>query len=188
MIHFLATLDMSVLHYLYSIRTMYLTYFFIDVSEFGRWQIVLGIALLISLFSILHKRYADIVGIWTSVLGSGGAILFLKYVIQRPRPEWWYQAYPEGPYFSFPSAHAGLSMALYGFCIYLLLQSASSRLRRWIIMLLPVLIFLVGFSRLYLGVHYLTDVIAGFIVGAIFVWIGIDLRRETLKLLDSRHG
>jgi membrane-associated phospholipid phosphatase len=180
MMHAVLSVDLSVLRYLYSIRTMPLTYFFIDVSEFGRWQIVSGIAVLLSLFAVLHRRYADVAGIFAAVLGSGGIILFLKYTIQRPRPEWWYQAYPEGPYYSFPSAHAGLSMALYGFCIYLLLQSAPGRLRHVVIALLPLLIFLVGFSRLYLGVHYLSDVIAGFVIGVLAVIFAIQTRLRLL--------
>jgi len=186
--HAFLSLDVSVLHYLYSVRTMPITFFFIDISEFGRWQIVGGIAVLLSLFFVLQRRYADIVGIFTSLVGSGAFVLTMKYLIARPRPEWWFQAYPEGAYYSFPSAHAGLAMALYGFCVYLLLNSASTRLNRIAVALLPLLIFLVGFSRLYLGVHYLSDVIAGFAVGAFFIWVAVRARLESLRVSDSRRG
>lgn len=188
MIHQILSLDTSVLHYLYSVRSMPLVYFFIDVSELGRWQILLGFTVILSLFSILYKRYADIVGIFAAFLGSGAFILFLKYAVQRPRPEWWYQAYLEGPYYSFPSAHAGLAMAFYGFCFYLLLQSPSTKIRRAMLACLPFLIFLIGFSRLYLGVHFVSDVIAGLVIGGFIVYVAIAFRLEALRLLDSRRG
>lgn len=179
--HFLYSLDVGLLQYLYSIRTTPLTYFFIDVSELGRSEIVLGITVAAALFFILWKRYADIAGLFVSALGSSAVLLILKYAVHRPRPEWWYQAYSEGPNYSFPSAHAGLSMALYGFLMYLLLQSAPTQFRRFCIACLPVLILLVGLSRLFLGVHYFSDVIAGFLVGAIFVYVGIQVRLHFLK-------
>jgi undecaprenyl-diphosphatase len=188
MIQAIQWFDMSVLNYLFSIRTVPVTIVFIDISEFGRWQILFGIAVLIALFCILYKRYADIAGIFAAYLGSGAVILALKYLIHRPRPAIMYQAYIEGPYYSFPSAHAGLSMALYGFFVYLLLQSSSTSLKRALIATLPVLIFLIGFSRLYLGVHYVSDVLAGFFIGACFIGFGIFARLQALKRWDSRRG
>jgi membrane-associated phospholipid phosphatase len=182
MMHFILLADTSVLHYLYSVRDLSTTLLFIDISELGRFQIVIQIVVLISLLSILWKRYADSAGLLVAVLGSGGVILFLKYVINRPRPEAWLQAYPEGPFYSFPSAHAGLAMALYGFLMYLLLQTAPTQFRRILIAILPLLIFLIGFSRLYLGVHYLSDVIVGFAIGAAFIFLGVQVRLRLLKL------
>jgi undecaprenyl-diphosphatase len=188
MLHWIFSLDTSILEYLYAIRTIPVTIIFIDISEFGRWQIALGFAVLISLFCILYKRYADIFGIFAAFLGSGIAILALKYIIHRPRPDLHFQAYPEGPYFSFPSAHAGIAMALYGFFFYLLLQSSSTQLKRLVLGALPLLIFLIGFSRLYLGVHYLTDVLAGFAIGALFVYFGIFVRLQVLRVRETRRG
>jgi undecaprenyl-diphosphatase len=187
MIHWFFSIDTNVLGYLYSIRSLPLTYFFIDVSELGRWQIILGFAAAISLMCLLFKRYADIVGIFSAFIGSAGVILILKYAVQRPRPDWWYQAYLEGPYYSFPSAHAGLAFAFYGFCVYLLLQSISTKINRAMVALFPIIILFVGFSRLYLGVHYVSDVIAGFAIGAFFVYVGMIMRVETLRRLDSLH-
>jgi len=185
--HAIIALDLNVLNSLYSIRSVPLTLFFMGVSMFGQWEVVVGIVMAISVAAVFHKRYADVAGLLVATLGSGGFILLLKYSIQRPRPELFYQAYIEGPYYSFPSAHAGLSLAFYGFCMYLLVQSASTQLRRFLITMLPILIFLIGLSRLYLGVHYLSDVIAGFAVGALFVWFGIQTRLRLLKW-DSPRG
>ena len=188
MIHLITTIDQYVLEQLYALRTVPVTMVFIDISEFGRTEIIIGFTAAISLWLGLKRRYADIAGLAASVAGSAVTILALKYLIHRPRPDFMYQAYPEGPYYSFPSAHAGLSMALYGFTAYLLIQSFPTRWRQVATALLPVLILLVGFSRLYLGVHYVSDVMAGFAIGALFVWIGTFVRIYILKLLDSRRG
>ena len=180
MIHLIATLDTSVLDYLYSIRSFPATIFFIAVSEFGREIIVFLIVIVLALWYVYRKQFADVFGLIVSVFGTATTILILKYAISRPRPGFWFQAYPEGPFYSFPSAHAGLSIALYGFLIYLLLQTYPTAFRRVAIAILPLLIFLIGFSRLYLGVHYFSDVIAGYVVGVFFIWLGIQLRLRFL--------
>jgi undecaprenyl-diphosphatase len=128
----------------------------------------------------IPKRYADAAGLLVAVCGSGALILALKYLVHRARPDVFYQAYIEGPFYSFPSAHAGLAMALYGYFAYLLMQRFPNHARRFFIASMWILIALVGFSRLYLGVHYLSDVAAGFVIGAFFVWIGTQVRLRLL--------
>ena len=68
--------------------------------------------------------------------------------------------------FSFPSGHASISVAFYGFAIYIAMRFVRLWSTRINLLMLGVLIaFLIGFSRLYLGVHYLSDVVAGYLVG-----------------------
>lgn len=181
MIHLLSDLDASAIAHLYDIRSLPVVYFFIAVSELGRWEIVFRIAAVACLCFLLLKRYADIFGLITAVAGSTVTVLALKYFINRPRPDFIYQAYHESSNLAFPSAHAALAMALYGFFIYLLLQSGSNTIKRLLIGILPIVILLVGFSRLYLGVHYPTDVLAGFVVALAFIYTGIQIR---LRLLN----
>src|SRR5699024_2347709 len=72
--------------------------------------------------------------------------------------------------FSFPSGHAMMSLGIYGFLIYLLLLSDKNKISKIIgTCFLILLIFLIGISRIYLGVHYATDVIAGFIISASYL-------------------
>jgi membrane-associated phospholipid phosphatase len=181
MIPFISALDANAVAYLYDLRSMPVVDFFIAVSELGRWEIVFKIAAVACLCLLLLKRYADILGLMTAVAGSTITVLALKYFINRPRPDFIYQAYIESSNLAFPSAHAALSMALYGYFMYLLLQSGSNRIKRAIIGFLPVVILFVGFSRLYLGVHYPSDVLAGFAVGFAFIYLGIQIR---LRLLN----
>lgn len=180
MMHIVLSLDQSVLDYLYSVRAVPVTFFFIAVSEFGRYQSILAVSAALSALLFIKRRYADIVGLVFAVLGSGATILALKYLVHRPRPALFYQAYTEGLYLAFPSAHAGLSVAFYGFLAYMILQSYPTLSRRVLSLLLPVLAVLVGLSRLYLGVHYLSDVLTGFAIGAVFVWLAIQVRLHML--------
>jgi membrane-associated phospholipid phosphatase len=99
----------------------------------------------------------------------GGAVLStgLKLFFSKPRPALWPQIIDENTY-SFPSGHALGSMVLYGFSAYLLARRFPQR-NRLIYGLAVLLIGGIGLSRLYLGVHWPTDVLAGYGIG--FLWI-----------------
>ena len=85
----------------------------------------------------------------------------LKRIIQRPRPEEFRIVEEAG--FSFPSGHSMVSMGFYGFFIYLIYKNIKNKYLKWIsIFALTIMILLIGLSRIYLGVHYASDVIAGF--------------------------
>lgn len=85
----------------------------------------------------------------------------LKNIVQRPRPTE-YRIIEESGY-SFPSGHSMVSMAFYGFLIYLILKYIKNKkIKPITITFLILIILLIGISRIYLGVHYTSDVIAGF--------------------------
>jgi undecaprenyl-diphosphatase len=100
-----------------------------------------------------------------TALGSS-LILILKPFFARPRPSLPHQI---GSY-SFPSGHVLSSTVFVGLllCLGHRLDRAH---RRWHIPLATIVLLLVGFSRLYLGAHWLTDVLGGYAMGGIFVWI-----------------
>lgn len=92
----------------------------------------------------------------------------LKFLLQRPRPDE-FQIIDETGY-SFPSGHSMISLAFYGYLIYLIYLYFENRYLKWIlIILLSLLILSVGISRIYLGVHYTSDVIAGFLIAAAYL-------------------
>jgi len=87
----------------------------------------------------------------------------LKRIVERPRPEGFRIVEELG--YSFPSGHSMVSMAFYGFFIYLIYKKVKNNYIKWIsISLLSLLILLIGISRIYLGVHYASDVLAGFLL------------------------
>ena len=93
----------------------------------------------------------------------------IKYLIHRERPNILKLIEIGG--FSFPSGHSMASMSFYGFLIYLTSKNYKGKVKYLIIAVLAIVILLIGLSRIYLGVHYASDVIGGFSLG--IAWIGI---------------
>lgn len=104
----------------------------------------------------------------------------LKRIVERPRPEGYRIVEELG--FSFPSGHSMVSMAFYGFFIYLIYKKAKNKYIKWIsISLITILIALIGISRIYLGVHYTSDVIAGFLLSIAYLGLFTHIIKTTFK-------
>ena len=87
----------------------------------------------------------------------------LKNILQRPRPTEFRIINESG--YSFPSGHSMVSMAFYGFLIYLIYKYVQNKkIKYTLITILSILIFFIGISRIYLGVHYTSDVLGGFLI------------------------
>ena len=125
----------------------------------------------------------------------GGIILtsVLKNVFERARPDLFESAYVEYSY-SFPSGHATMAVGFYG-TLTLLLAWRLRGFRRWVVVLTGLaLVLLIGFSRMYLGVHYPTDVLAGFLAAPVWVssiglfyFLYLNLRRVSLPRRLARR-
>jgi len=137
------------------------------VTNFGSPEATVGMtAFGIGGLWLLRRRWAAVV----LMLGVGGAAIintFLKLEFHRLRPSLWQPLVTEQS-FSFPSGHAMVSSALVCSVVYILWHT---RWRWWAIVAGGALTVLIGLSRLYLGVHYPTDVLAGWTVG--FIWVVI---------------
>lgn len=123
------------------------------ITNFGG-AIFLIVLTIILLISIKNKK------IGLSIFSNLAIITILnqllKRVLQRPRPTE-YRIIEETGY-SFPSGHSMISMAFYGYLIYLIYKYVENKYVKWILIsLLSVLICLIGVSRIYLGVHYTYD-------------------------------
>jgi len=97
----------------------------------------------------------------------------LKNILQRPRPNEFRIVEETG--YSFPSGHSMASMAFYGYLIYLIYKYVKNKYLKWtLIVLLGILICTIGISRIYLGVHYTSDVLGGFLISISYLVIYIS--------------
>ena len=103
--------------------------------------------------------------------------LLLKQIVQRPRPTEFRLIEENG--YSFPSGHSMVSMAFYGYLIYLTYRNIHHKGLKWSIMvLLSLLILAIGISRIYLGVHYTSDVLAGFLISFSYLILFIKVTNK----------
>jgi undecaprenyl-diphosphatase len=159
--------DTSILQWMHSHATPALDVFFLVVTTIGNVEILLPITLIIVGYLLYKKQRLNALIILFSVGGAAMANLILKLLFHRDRPSFWHSLIVETGY-SFPSGHAMLSSAL---VLAIILITWRTRWR-WVIVSLGVIfIALIGLSRIYLGVHYPTDIIAGWSVS--FVWVCI---------------
>jgi len=127
------------------------------ITNFG--GAIFLIILTITLFILIKNKKIGL----SIILNLTGLNQILKYILQRPRPTEYRLIEETG--FSFPSGHSMVSMAFYGYLIYLIYKYVKNKDLKWIsIVLLSILICSIGISRIYLGVHYTSDVLGGFLI------------------------
>jgi len=128
----------------------------------------------------LEKLPSRLLGLWFSLLGALGTSSLIKLLVARPRPI--PTTYFENSY-SFPSTHAAVSTAFFLYLAYCLSHPVyRNKHKHWYVIIFIILPLLVGFSRIYLGVHYFTDVLGGFLIGFIWFLFGILIQRRFDRL------
>ncbi|WP_149276321.1 phosphatase PAP2 family protein [Pareuzebyella sediminis] len=161
--------DQQVTDYVLSFRNPKLTDYFVFVTNIGDvkgYIIVLILTILISFFIL--KKWKFIGQIFLVLVLATLSNMMLKRFIDRARPE--IEHLVSVKTLSYPSGHAMSSMAFYGFLIYLVYKlKVRSVWKVFIILLLSLLILSIGISRIYLGVHFPSDVIGGWVAGMIWI-------------------
>jgi len=141
------------------------------ITNFG------GAIFVISLTTILFFVIKD-KKIGISIIANLGIVTILnqiiKFIMQRPRPTEFRIIEETG--YSFPSGHSMVSLAFYGYLVYLIYKYINNKhLKRTLIIILSILICVIGVSRIYLGVHYTSDVLGGFLISLAYLIIYIEL-------------
>ncbi len=140
------------------------------ITFFGSSQFLTVVALiLIFVFIKSEKHSFNAAMIVINLLLSAILNVGIKYAILRERPDVLRLIEISG--YSFPSGHSMVSMSFYGLLIYLCFKNYKKRWKPLIISMLAIIILFIGISRIYLGVHYTSDVLGGFFLG--ITWIGI---------------
>lgn len=132
----------------------------------------------------LYWCFDAVIGIRVAVMlllsNSFGTVF--KVTMFQPRPYWistQVQAWSEETSFGIPSGHAFNAAAIWG-------MLAANLRSRWGKILLIVVIFLIGFSRIYLGMHFISDVLLGWLLGALLVWGYLKLEKPVAAQLRTR--
>ena len=145
------------------------------ITNFGGAFFLVGLSI-VSFLVIRNKKIS--ISIFSNLVIVTLLNQLLKYVLQRPRPTE-YRIINESGY-SFPSGHSMVSMAFYGYLIYLIYRYVKNKYAKWIsIILLSILIGTIGVSRIYLGVHYTSDVLAGFLIAISYLIAYITILDKT---------
>ena len=159
--------DRSFLLWIHQFANSQLDRIFLFFTALGNPPTVVTIFIMTIAWLAMKRRYSD--GIRFTIVCVGGVLIdrVMKLFFAKPRPELWHRLITETS-FSFPSGHAVGSMVVYGFIAYILAKEMQQH-KQYIYAAASLLIIAIGLSRLYLGVHYPTDIIAGYGIG--FIWL-----------------
>lgn len=173
-------IDEAVLSFAISLRNPLLTSVMTDVTVLVMPSVLIAVS--VSLCALGHSPRFFV----AALIDAGAAVSLnwlIKHLIARPRPPEELRMALETST-SFPSSHAITAIAFYGFIIWLVLHYHQPSIWRNILVgILAIIVVLIGLSRIYLAVHYLTDVVAGFSAG--IVWLTAFTRIIGPKLCDT---
>jgi len=155
------------------------------ITNFGG-AIFLSIATIALLLLIKNKKIG--LSIFSNIVIITILNQLLKRILRRPRPTEFRIVEETG--YSFPSGHSMVSMAFYGYLIYLIYRYIENKYIKWLlIVLLSILICLIGISRIYLGVHYTSDVLGGFLLSISYLVVYISLIKNLkIKNITKENG
>ena len=152
------------------------------ITSLGNPGWAVGVVVAVLVWTVGRRRYQDAGLFLVTCFGGLMIEVGLKQLFAKSRPELWPRLISEHSY-SFPSGHAVGAVVLYGGLAYLLTQRWPYQ-ATWIYGITTILIGAIGFSRLYLGVHWPTDVIAGYLVGGLWLFSCIQIAQKYSRKLQ----
>lgn len=164
-------MDLSIQAWLTEIRTPWLEQVLLYITCLGSPQVLVALGCLTLIYCYFHKQAVEGIVLNICLLTSWVAVDLLKLFFGRSRPEG--ETFTVATGYSFPSGHATLSMAFYGFIAYLLVKKWPGEKGRFLALALYITVLLIGISRVYLNVHYASDVLAGYFLGGLSLFLFI---------------
>jgi undecaprenyl-diphosphatase len=172
-----------VYHLLRGLRTPTLDKIMVVITSFGYYQMLIPVILVIFLYLILQRRWLPAVHWVVGAVLVSGSILFCKIIYFSPRPPGLLHSPITS---SFPSGHTAMAIVIYGLLAFFIARNLMRGWRKFVYWVAAVVCGLIAFSRLYLGVHWLTDVLGGICLGvAILSFVVISYRRYKPVILSS---
>lgn len=165
--------DDTIRYWVYGHRTPFLSAVMIPITYAGNWQSVVAIGLCLLLVPKTRKH----IGVPFAVISLSSTVIYkaVKSLFERPRPELAVRLIEQGG-FSFPSGHSMNCIVCYGLLIYLVRRYCPNRkAANALTVFFGALILLIGISRVYVGVHFPTDVLGGWSLGLAFLLTAITI-------------
>lgn len=151
----------------------------IAITELGDTVVVIAVTIIVFLWLAWKRAWRTAVYWLAAIAGASVLNTAIKVAMHRARPD--ELLYSGWSAFSFPSGHSTINMVLYGFLAFLVARELRPALRAPVALGAATLVFLIAFSRLYLGAHWLSDVLGGLAFGS--AWLALlglfYLRRQT---------
>lgn len=160
-------LDSVIYKFIISFKSNILTNIFKAISFLSSTKVIIVFNVILAIIVLINKK-TNLLLITISSISSGVINNLVKYIIKRERP--FGIALVKENFYSFPSGHTMISILFYGMIIYKLIES-NFKYRKILVSLISVYILSVGISRIYLGVHYASDVIGGYLLAGIILLI-----------------
>ena len=164
----LVMLDEKVAAIAYRFRNPTLNEVMLALTDLGAWQTVMAGMVLAAIWMVLRGRPILGIGLCVSVLMGEALVWILKGLLVRPRPSVDH-ALVTASGASFPSGHAFVAFAFYGYIVLLAFRHATGAKRAILGTIFIIIAFAIGVSRIYLGAHWPTDVLASYLLGV--VWL-----------------
>ena len=161
------TTDTQILEAIRRLHTPLLDQSMVGITFLGQPSVLVVLSLSLGIWLLFQHRRSEATTLAIAAIGAAGLNYWLKELFARDRPALWDRVV-DVRYYSFPSGHAMVSVVMYGLIGYLLAKTFP-RWRVLIFILTVLLVVAIGFSRLYLGVHWPTDIAAGYAAG--LVWL-----------------
>ncbi len=180
--------DIRISTLLFQGRSPFLTQVFSTITN-SAGQLTIAILLAVTLAYLwLKKELAYLYALLIIVAGTELSVYLIKILIDRARPGGNIAYFLETTK-SFPSGHSAIAVAFWGFITYYLLRHTWAKKKKSILFTIgTLLVLLIGFSRIYLGEHYLSDVLGGFLVGGLWLIVGIIFREQHFYTASIKKG
>ncbi|MDO8554974.1 MAG: phosphatase PAP2 family protein [bacterium] len=174
--------ELSIINFIQTFRSPFLDKIMETVTIFGAWRTMLPVVILIVLYFFWKKRASYAVALAVSTGLGELIVLILKNLIQRPRPNIANVLITAND-FSFPSGHSFVAVSFYGLMAYFLFRLSKTKLQKIASVGLGILVILsIGFSRIYLGAHWPTDVLGSYVIAGALVAVIISfLERKRMS-------
>ena len=166
------TIDSAALLAIHSHTTPVIDAIVVHTTDMAGPMIVVGVGLLVGAVLLSRKKYSKGALVWAMILGAAALVYSVKLFIERPRPSLWSAPLVHETGFSFVSGHATMSVTL---ALAIIVVVWRTRWKWLAIIAGAVYCVYVAFTRLYLGVHYPTDIVGGWMLATAWVLCVVEV-------------